>query len=95
MTINIKDIVITMTDAEKRTFKEDRERLVKLAVNLLAATDAFNEQAKDVAESFKDFGITSAGLKSYAKAKAKEDVSGELAKLEAKIEELQFLEENV
>lgn len=95
MTINIKDTIITMTDAEKRTFNDDRKKLVDLAIQMQASTEAFNSYANEVGESFKDFGITPTGLKTYARAKAKENVSGELAKLEAKIEELQFLEEDV
>lgn len=93
MTINIKDVIITMTDTEKRTFNDDRKKLVDLAIQMQASTEAFNNYASEVGESFKDFGTTPAGLKTYAKAK--ENVSGELAKLEAKIEELQFLEEDV
>lgn len=92
MTINIKDVVVTMTDAQKRTLQEDRKRLVGLAIQLQAATDAFNEQAKEVANVFKEFGITPTGLKTFAKAKAKDDVAGAINKLEASVEELQFLE---
>ncbi len=93
--VNIQDVVITMTDAQKRTLIEDRKKAVQLATQMQAATEMFNEHCKEVAESFADFGITASGLKSYAKAAAKSNVEGELAKLEAKIEELNFIGEEV
>lgn len=93
--VNIRDVVITMSDAQKRSLVEDRKKAVQLATQMQAATEMFNDHCKDVAESFADFGITAAGLKTYAKAKSKENVGGEVAKLLAKIEELNFIGEEV
>jgi purine-nucleoside phosphorylase len=93
--VNIKDVVITMSAAQKRSLIEDRKKAVQLATQMQAATDMFNEHCKEVAESFADFGITASGLKTYAKAAAKSNVEGALAKLEAQIEELTFIGEGI
>ena len=93
--VNIKDVVITMTDAQKRSLIEDRKKAVQLATQMQAATDMFNEHCKEVAESFADFGVTASGLKTYAKAAAKSNVEGALTKLEAQIEELNFIGEDI
>lgn len=91
--VNIKDVVVTMNDAEKRSLAEDKKKLVQLATALQSANEALNSYATESAESFKGFGLTKAGLLAYAKSTAKSGtVSGEVAKFESKIEELQFLE---
>ena len=91
--VNISDVVVTMNEAEKRSLEDDKKRLIDLATKAQAATQAFNDLAGDVAESFKEFGLTKTGLSSYAKSKAKTGtISGEVTKLEIKIEELQFLD---
>lgn len=90
--MNIRDVVVTMTEAESRTLNDDKKKLVDLATVLQSSTTALNDYATDVAESFKDFGITKTGLLTYAKAQAKMgSVEGEVEKLNSKIEELQFL----
>lgn len=93
MTVNIKDVIITMTPAQQRTLDEDKKKLLDLALQAQAADTAFKDFAGDVAETFEDFGITKSGLVNFAKAKAKTgSVNGEVEKLESKIEEFQFLD---
>lgn len=90
--MNIKDVVATLTEAQQRTLNDDKKKLVDLATVLQSSTTALNIYATDVAESFKEFGITKTGLLTYAKAQAKlGSVDGEVEKLNSKIEELQFL----
>lgn len=90
--MNIKDVTATLSEAEKRTLESDKKKLVDLATVLQSSTTALNDYATDVAESFKEFGITKTGLLTYAKAQAKMgSVEGEVEKLNSKIEELQFL----
>lgn len=91
--VNIKDVVINMTSAQKRSLEDDKKKLVQLATALISATEALNTFAGDVAESYQEFGVTKSGLTSFAKAKAKTgSVLSELSKLDAKREELEFLD---
>lgn len=93
MTVNIKDVVITMNEAQSRSLEDDKKKLVQLATALISATEALNTYATEAAESYEEFGLTKSGLVAYAKAQAKTgSVSGEVSKLEAKIEEFEFLD---
>lgn len=93
MSVSIKDVVINMNEAQKRTLEDDKKKLQELATVYLAANNALNDYATCAADSFKEFGLTKSGLIKYAKAMVnKGGVSEEVHKLENAAEELEFLQ---